>query len=148
MSVLTGVLVDKLGSAAKCITLSFLCLILGVAIMLIFPWKPALLVLIIIAMVLIRCVNSIGKPGRVALVAEVDIPPETMGTATGIMFAATSIPGAFLNILFGNMIEKAAGNTRVAYNQIYISFIVFGILGILAVQLFQRQTKKAAAEGK
>lgn len=145
MSFVTGYLVDKLHSAAKVITLSFLCLLVGVGMILITPWNPTLVALIIIAMILVRCVNAICKPGRNSLVAESGIPQEAMGTATGLMFAATSIPGTFMYTICGNLLTRYEGTTT-GYRMIYIVFIAIGIAGILVVHLFNRI--KAKEEGK
>lgn len=144
LSMLTGILTDKLGSASKMINAAFICMLFGMLLLLFTPWTPALLVVVIIAMVLVRSVNSIGKPGRVALVAEVDIPEAAKGTATGLMFAATSIPGTFLNTIFGNLLTRY-NNEPIAYQIIYGSFVGIAILGIAAVLLFVRLSKKAAA---
>lgn len=145
MSFVTGFLIDKFHSAAKVVILSFLCLLLGVAVILFTPWIPALVAVIIIAMILVRCVNSICKPGRVAFVAEAGVPEEAMGTATGLMFAATTIPGTIMYSICGNLLTKYDG-TAIGYRMIYIVFIVVGILGILAVQLFRNLSKKEEAK--
>lgn len=144
MSFVTGYLVDKLHSAAKVITLSFLCLLVGVGMILFTPWTPALVALIIIAMILVRCVNAICKPGRNSLVAEAGVPKEAMGTATGLMFAATTIPGTFMYTICGNLLTRYEGTTT-GYRMIYIVFVAVGIAGILVVQIFSRMKARQQA---
>ena len=144
LSFLTGYLVDKLGSATKVLIASFCCMMVGVVLLLVTPWEPSKLFVVVIAMVLVRCVNAIGKPGRVALVAESGVPAAARGTATGLMFAATSIPGTFLYTIFGNMLTAHDGGPA-GYRTIFVVFVFIGIAGIATVAAFAALNKKYKA---
>ena len=143
LAFITGALVDKLGSAANVLIISFACMLIGAGLLLLTPWAPAFLPVVVICMILVRSVNAIGKPGRVAMVNEVEIPEAAKGTATGVMFAATSIPGTFMFSIFGNMLN-ASGNAQSGYRMIYISFAVIAVLGIIAVLVFKRMSGNKA----
>lgn len=141
LAFVTGILVDKFGSASKVLIIAFVCMMAGTALLLVTPWSASFLPVVIICMILVRSVNAIGKPGRVAMVAEVDIPEAAKGTATGVMFAATSIPSTFLFSIFGNMLN-ASGNSRQGYMTIYFTFVVIAVIGIAAVNIFIRMSNK------
>lgn len=144
LSVFTGVLVDKLGSAAKVILISLGSLFIGCAMVLAVPWEARLVFVVVAALCFIRGVNSICKPGRQSMIDECGLPIECRGTICGLLSVGMVIPGTFMGGIFGNILTQY-NNGRVGYQIIYMVFVVIGVIGVASVLLFQRLAKKAKA---
>ncbi len=147
LSVFTGILVDKIGSAAKVILISLGCLFIGCAIVLAVPWQAKFVFMIVAALCFIRSVNSICKPARQSMIDECGLPAECRGTIVGLFSVATVIPGTFMGTIFGNILTQH-NNARSGYQIIYLVFAVVGVIGVVGIILFQRLVNKAKAESK
>lgn len=142
LSVFTGVLVDKLGSAAKVILISLGSLFIGCAMVLAVPWEARLVFVVVAALCFIRGVNSICKPGRQSMIDECGLPTECRGTICGLLSVGMVIPGTFMGGIFGSILTQY-NNGRAGYQIIYMVFVVIGVIGVAAVLLFQKLAKKA-----
>lgn len=147
LSVFTGILVDKIGSAAKVILISLGCLFIGCAMVLAVPWQSRFVFVVVAALCFIRSVNSICKPGRQSMIDECGLPADCRGTICGLLSVAMVIPGTFMGTIFGNILTQY-NNSRGGYQIIYIVFVAVGVIGVGAVLLFQRLVNKAKAEAK
>ena len=145
MSILAGIIADKMGSARNAILLSIG--FWAVALVLVFatPWNPSFLFMIVLALIFIRSINAICKPGRMTLIQECMIPDEYMGVAIGFFNVVGAAPDIFLGSLFGNILETY-GSTRQAYMIIYGVFIVIALVAFLAIFFFKGTRKKYAAK--
>lgn len=142
LSVCTGILVDKIGSAAKVVLISLGCLFVGCAIVLAVPWQARFVFLVVAALCFIRAVNSICKPARQSMVDECGLPAECRGTIVGLLSVAMVIPGTFMGAIFGNILT-VYNNGRIGYQIIYLVFVAIGVIGVAALLLFQRLVKRA-----
>lgn len=142
LSIFTGVLVDKIGSAAKVILISLGCLFVGCAMVLAVPWQAKFVFIIVAALCFIRAVNSICKPGRQSMIDECGLPTECRGTICGLLSVAMVIPGTFMGTAFGRILTRY-NNSRGGYQVIYIVFLVIGVVGVSGILMFQKAAKKA-----
>lgn len=142
LSVFTGVLVDKIGSATKVILISLGCLFVGCAMVLAVPWQAKFVFVVVAALCFIRAVNSICKPGRQSMIDECGLPTECRGTICGLLSVAMVIPGTFMGTAFGRILTQY-NNSRGGYQVIYIVFLVIGLIGVGAIFMFQKLAKKA-----
>lgn len=142
MSLLTGVLTDKMGSVINMVFLSMAFLFVAASAMLVSPWASAYLFVIVIALFMLRSVNNIGKPARPALVSESRVPAAARGTATGLMFAVMTFPDAFLYKVCGNILTKYQGTTT-GYTIILSAMVIISIVGVVCAMAFRSNIKKA-----
>lgn len=145
LSVITGILVDKLGSAAKVVLVSIFCLFIGTGLVLVVPWQASLVFIVVIALCFIRSVNSICKPARQSMIDECGLPAECRGTICGLLSVAMVIPGTFMGTIFGNILTQY-DNSRTGYQIIYIVFVVVGIIGMASILIFRRLAAKDKKE--
>lgn len=144
LSTMTGYITDKIGSATKMFLIALGGLIVACGIVLATPWQASFVVFIIIAMVLIKTGDAVGKPGRMILAGECGLPESVRGTAIGFMSVVMALPNLIFGEVFGSILT-AYDNGRTGYQIIYIIFIGVALVGILGVALFTRFKKAAAA---
>ena len=142
LGVLCGVLTDKLGSVVKVILLAEILLLVAASAMLLTPWSPAFLMIVVLACFCLRSVNAIGKPGRNSLISESRVPASARGTATGLMLAVMCLPDAFMYKVCGNILTKYEG-TATGYRILLIGMLVMGVIGVIVPVIFQHMSKKA-----
>lgn len=135
-SCITGILVDWLGSAASIFRFSYCALIAACMIVLLTPWRPAFVPLIVIAMICIVSNEGVGKPGRQLLISECGLPASIYGTAIGFLSVVMDIPTAIFGSGFSYVMETFDGRT--AYQILYSLFIVIAITGLTALSVFIR----------
>ena len=143
-STLTGVITDKLGSATKMFLVALTGLLVACGIVLATPWTPALVALVVVAMVLIKTGDAVGKPGRQLLVGDCGFSEAARGTAVGIISIVMALPGLVFGNLFGSILTKYEG-TRTGYQYIYMIFAGMAVIGLVAVLVFQKMVQKAKA---
>lgn len=141
---LTGVIVDKVGSAIKLFLIALGLLIVACIMVLVVPWSSPFVFIVVIAMVLIKTGDAVGKPGRQLLIPECGLSDSIRGTAIGFLNVIMALP-SMLGKLFGSVLTAYSGE-RMGYQIIYFIFIGIAAVGIIGVLVFQASKKKANAK--
>lgn len=139
---LTGIIGDKLGSTTRILGFSLIMSIVGLVLLLVFPWGPSTVAVIVIVMFLVRAVFSIGKPGRNSVISESRLPREARGTLVGLMFCATNIQTSVVAKIGGRLMADY-GSDPTGYKYMYAGGMVILILGYIVCVIFEKRLKKA-----
>jgi len=75
-----------------------------------------------------------------ALFEEVEIPRNLTGTTVGLISIIGFMPDFFISPLLGYLIDQSPG--IVGYQQVFGLLLVFSVIGLIAILLFQNVTKK------
>ncbi|XCP83789.1 MFS transporter [Roseburia hominis] len=138
---LAGIVAAKLGSTMRVISFSILLGVVASGAMLILPFDPAYMILLVVLVFCLRGVFNIGKPARPSMVGESRLPSASRGTINGLMFALTGVQKTGVSAFAAYALTSYEGAT--GYRMLYgISFVIMIICFILALY-FSKRLKRA-----
>ena len=137
-----GVLGDRINSS-KVMLLGQIVMVIGMCIVLFMP-ASAGIIPILIACVFIFATMYICQSMHFAIMAEIDCPPEIVGTAIGFICCIGYLPEAICPFVAGIMLDKYPG---VAGYRIFFILLTLTIAaGILLTLIWLRMTKEKRAQ--
>ncbi|MEG2383682.1 MAG: MFS transporter [Oscillospiraceae bacterium] len=137
---LSGVFADKVKSSTKVLIACFAIIAVMLAVFLLVPANPSLIVVVVVAMIIMGFFVFATRGIYFATVDEACIPMELTGSAVGFASFIGFIPDAFIYTLFGSWMDKHPGAE--GYELIFKFMIIFAILGFLASLALIRMIKK------
>ena len=137
-----GILGDRINSS-KVMLLGQIVMVIGMCIVLFMP-ASAGIIPILIACVLIFSTMYVCQSMHFAIMAEIDCPPEIVGTAIGFICCIGYLPEAICPFVAGAMLDKYPG---VAGYKIFFILLTLTIAaGILLTLIWLRMTKEKRAQ--
>lgn len=135
-----GKISDAIGSPAKFIAWVFAAVGVVTTGFLFIPWGSKTVWLCVAVAVLLRIFNGALRSVQFATMSQVDIPPQLIGTASGIISIIGYMPDVFGYTLCGVAMEKFAPIT--AYRVIFTALVGCCIMGIIVSVSLHRYAKR------
>ena len=135
-----GKISDAIGSPAKFIAWVFAAVGIVTTVFLFIPWGSKTVWLCVVVAVLLRIFNGALRSVQFATMSQVDIPPQLIGTASGIISIIGYMPDVFGYTLCGVAMEKFA--PVIAYRVIFTALVGCCIMGIIVSVSLHRYAKR------
>lgn len=140
-SPLAGILVDKVGSSLKILSLGFIVIAACEIFYLLLPRSSNLVILAVINMVLLSTVLFGFRGIYFATVAESNIPLEQTGAVIGLASFVGFSPDAFFYTLVGGWLDKGESG----YTYLFILCLVCSVLGFICSKVLHGMNEKEKA---
>lgn len=140
-SPLAGILVDKVGSSLKILSLGFIVIAACEIFYLLLPRSYNLVILAVINMVLLSTVLFGFRGIYFATVAESNIPLEQTGAVIGLASFVGFSPDAFFYTLVGGWLDKGESG----YTYLFILCLVCSVLGFICSKVLHGMNEKEKA---
>ncbi len=140
-SPLAGILVDKVGSSLKILSLGFIVIAACEIFYLLLPRSSNLVILAVINMVLLSTVLFGFRGIYFATVAESNIPLEQTGAVIGLASFVGFSPDAFFYTLVGGWLDKGESG----YTYLFILCLVCSVLGFICSKVLHSMNEKEKA---
>lgn len=137
---IAGILADRVGSAIKVMNWLFILGAIGVALFLLIPQDPAMVWLLVGALVVVGSVNFALRGVMYAQIDEIKVPAHLTGTVMGFMATVGFSPEMFIPTLFGYWLDtfKMQG-----YTYMFIFMAATFALAVLTTWILYRTRRKA-----
>jgi nitrate/nitrite transporter NarK len=139
MAPIGGIIADRMGSSLKFLRASLLSAIIVVGIIMLVPANPAYSIVVSVLMLVLAGVFMTIRGTYFAPIAEAGFPAALTGSAAGAASLIGYLPDFFISSYYGNFIDKYPGSTGYVY--IFISIIVFAVMGIACAMILSKMLK-------
>lgn len=137
-----GILADKMKSVVKTIIICFVVILVAVIAMILLPASSSMMIPLLVIMIVL-CAGIFAMRGvYFAATEEVHIPLNVMGTAVGVISVIGFLPDVYMSAFAGRLLDLYPGAK--GYQYLFISMLVFAVIGLVSAIILQRYAKKRA----
>ena len=138
-----GIIADKTHSISKTIIGCYLIMVVSLVAMLLLPADASVMIPVVVVMIVL-CAGIFAMRGiYFATVDEVGVPFKVTGIAVGIVSVIGFLPDVFMNAIYGGFLDAAPG--AAGYKMIFVTMLVFCIVGTIGAFLLHRNIEKQKA---
>lgn len=140
----SGIIADKIHSVTKVVLGCYVLMLIGMVGIVLCP--PSAMVFLIVEMIVLCTAIFACRGIYFATVDEANIPMHIMGTAVGLISVIGFLPDVFISTIFGSFLDKY-GDVG-GYHAIFVTMLVFVIIGLIMSVILMMTNKKKTAINK